>query len=100
MITICLTKFTSNPWENVVMKGFLKALKQMESFCSVEEIFGYPKKYYDLIILVGIRPVVKRNLDRSIHSNVAFWSDWRPICSRNNSWANLIVTNTTLWSQN
>ena len=69
MINICLTKFTNDPWEKVIMKGFLKALKQMESFCTVEEIYGYPKKYYDLIILVGIRPIVKRNLDKSKITN-------------------------------
>ena len=28
--------------------------------------------------------VVKRNLDRTIHSNVAFWSGWRPMRSMNN----------------
>ena len=69
MINICLTKFTHDPWEQVIMKGFLKALSEMRSFCTVEEIYGYPKKYYDLIILVGIRPIVKKNLDKSKITN-------------------------------
>ena len=65
MITICLTKFTKDPWSKIIMQGFVKALKNYDSFCSVEEIYGYPKKKYDLIILIGIRSIVKRNLDKS-----------------------------------
>jgi len=65
MINICLTKFTEDPWSNVIMKGFKDALSSMKTFCNVEEIYGYPKKKYDLLILVGIRSIVKRNLDKS-----------------------------------
>ena len=65
MISICLTKFTEDPWSRIIMQGFFKALKNFDSFCTVEEIFGYPKKKYDLIILIGIRSIVKRNLDKS-----------------------------------
>lgn len=63
MISICLTKFTSHPWPNIIMKGFKEALLNEKNFCSVEEIYGYPQKKYDLIILVGIRSIVKQNLD-------------------------------------
>ena len=67
MISICLTRFineTKDPWSQVIMKGFLKALKKHKKLYNVEEIFGYPQKKYDLIILVGIRSIVKRNLDK------------------------------------
>ena len=69
MIKICLTKFTNDPWSTVIMKGFIRALKELDTFCTVEEIFGYPTKYYDLIILVGIRSIVKRNLNKSKITN-------------------------------
>ena len=48
-----------------MMKGFLKALKKHEKLYKVEEIFGYPNKKYDLIVLIGIRSIVKRNLDKN-----------------------------------
>ena len=69
MIKICLTKFTNDPWSTVIMKGFIRALKELDTFCTVEEIFGYPTKYYDIIILVGIRSIVKRNLNISKITN-------------------------------
>ena len=65
MISICLTKFNNKPWENLMMKGLKNALCSMKTFCKVEEIYGYPKKNYDIIILVGIRLVTKLNLDKN-----------------------------------
>ena len=65
MISICLTKFNNKPWEKVMMKGFKDALSTMKSFCNVEEIYGYPEKKYDLIILIGVRPIYKLNLDKN-----------------------------------
>ena len=65
MISICLTRFIDDPWSKVVMQGFYKALNNLNTFYDVEQIFGYPKKKYDLIILIGIRSIVKRNLDKS-----------------------------------
>jgi len=65
MISICLTKFNNKPWENVIMKGFIDALSCMKSFYNVEEIYGYPQKKYDIIILVGVRPITKLNLDKN-----------------------------------
>ena len=64
MISICLTRFLKDPWSQVIMKGFLKALKNHKLY-KVEEIFGYPNKKYDLIVLIGIRSIVKRNLDKN-----------------------------------
>ena len=65
MISICLTKFTNDPWSKIIMRGFYKALINLGSFCKVEEVYGYPQKKYDLIILIGIRSIVKRKLDKS-----------------------------------
>ena len=64
MINICLTKFTNDPWSKMMMEGFLLALNDYKRF-KVEKIFGYPQKKYDVIILVGIRSIVKRNLDKN-----------------------------------
>ena len=65
MISICLTKFNNKPWEKVIMKGFKDALSTMKSFCTVEEIYGYPQKKYDILILVGVRLITKLNLDKN-----------------------------------
>ena len=65
MISICLTQFTNSPWANIMMKAFKKALSENPLLFIVEDIFGYPKKKYDLIILVGIRSLVKQNLDKN-----------------------------------
>ena len=62
MINICLTKFTDDPWSKIIMEGFFLALKNNKDF-KVEKIYGYPEKKYHLIILVGIRSIIKRNLD-------------------------------------
>ncbi len=64
MINICLTKFTNDPWSKIIMEGFSLALKDNIDF-KVEKIFGYPKKKYDLIVLVGIRSIIKKNLDKN-----------------------------------
>ena len=64
MINICLTKFTTDPWSKIIIEGFSLALNDNKNF-TVEKIFGYPQKKYDLIVLVGIRSIVKRNLDKN-----------------------------------
>ena len=63
MINICLTKFTNDPWSSMIMEGFFEALNNEKKLYSVEKIFGYPQKKYDLLILIGIRSIVKRNLN-------------------------------------
>ena len=65
MISICLTKFNNNPWDTLMIKGFKKALSEETSFCTVEEIQGYPKKNYDIIFLIGIRVIVSLSLDQN-----------------------------------
>ena len=45
-------------------EGIKTALVGDKLFRNVEEIYGYPEKNYD-ILLIGIRPIVKLNLDHS-----------------------------------
>ena len=63
MITICLAQFTDGPWVKVTTNVFQKALSFYKSEFKTDVIFGYPKKNYDIIILMGIRAIVKQNLD-------------------------------------
>lgn len=64
MISICLAKFVKNsPWGDVIADAFFKALSSYKNEISVEIIEDYPKKKYNIIILVGVRSIVKRNLD-------------------------------------
>ena len=48
-----------------MMKAFKKAFNEEKSFCTVEEIQGYPKKNYDIIFLIGIRVIVSLSLDKN-----------------------------------
>ena len=63
MITICLTRFTDGPYVHVLMDAFYKALSAYKSKFKIFKKFGYPEAKYDLIVLIGIRSIVKRNLD-------------------------------------
>ena len=63
MITICLTRFTNGPYVHVLMDAFYKALSAYKSKFKIYKHYGYPEEKYDLIILIGIRSIVKRNLD-------------------------------------
>ena len=44
MISVCLTKFTNDPWSNVIIKEFYKTLSNKKNVCKVKEIFGYSQK--------------------------------------------------------
>ena len=64
MISICLAKFVTNsPWGNVMTDNFSKALASYKNKISVDIIEGYPIKKYDVIIMIGIRSIVKKGLD-------------------------------------
>jgi len=63
VIEICLTSFTNGPWIKVVTNAFYKALSSYKKDFKIDIINDYPKKKYEIIILVGIRSIVKRNLD-------------------------------------
>ena len=49
-ISICLTRFLDDPWSKTIMEGMTKALKYYDQNFKVQNIFGYPKVQYDLII--------------------------------------------------
>ena len=48
---------------HVLMDAFYKALSAYKSKFMIYKQFGYPKVKYDLIVLIGIRSIVKRNLN-------------------------------------
>ena len=60
MIQICLTKFTNGPWEEMTIKAFNKALSYYKNKFEIDIIKAIQKNY-DIIILVGIRSIVKEN---------------------------------------
>jgi len=62
MKTVALCAFIDRPWERLMVKALERSLH--ESY-DVSTHHGYPpkNKHYDLLFLVGIRPVIKLNLD-------------------------------------
>ena len=62
---IALFRFTSNPWDTVIQNAFKEALQDNKYFDQIDEIFDYPEKdkFYDIIILCGVRLIPKYNLD-------------------------------------
>ena len=58
------------PWLKVTTNVFNKAFSFYKNDFKTEIIFGYPQKNYDIIILMGIRPIVKLKLD--IHKILPF----------------------------
>ena len=64
MKKIALIKFVDGPWDKMIQDIFYKVLIEEGSY-DVSKIDGYPKNndFFDLIILCGIRSVIKNNLD-------------------------------------
>jgi hypothetical protein len=62
MFNIGLTEFVQTPWTERIREAMFNALSTSENICC-EKILNYPKKNYDILILVGIRSISKRNLD-------------------------------------
>ena len=62
MFNIGLTEFVQTPWTERIREAMFNALSTSENICC-EKILKYPKKNYDILILVGIRSISKRNLD-------------------------------------
>ena len=62
---IALLRFTSEPWDIVIQNAFKEALQDNKYFNQIDEIFDYPEKdkFYDIIILCGVRLIPKYNLD-------------------------------------
>ena len=62
---IALLRFSKEPWDIIVQQAFKKALLSFKIFDQIDEIYGYPdvNKFYDLIILCGVRLIPKYKLN-------------------------------------
>lgn len=65
MKKIALIKFIDGPWDRMIQNIFYKILVKENSF-NVIKLNDYPRfgDYFDLIILCGIRSIIKNNLDQ------------------------------------
>tara|TARA_B100000886_G_scaffold311070_1_gene246222 strand:+ start:248 stop:1153 length:906 start_codon:yes stop_codon:yes gene_type:complete len=62
MFNIGLTEFIKTPWTARIRDVMFNALNVNKNI-KCEKIHNYPKKNYDILILVGIRSLSKANLD-------------------------------------
>ena len=64
MKKIALIKFVDGPWDRMIQDIFYKVLINEGSY-NVTKLHDYPKNndFFDLIILCGIRSIIKNNLD-------------------------------------
>ncbi len=62
MFSIGLTEFTPTPWTERIKDAMFNALKENKNI-ECEKIENYPKKDYDILIIVGIRSIFKKKLD-------------------------------------
>ena len=62
MFNIGLTEFIKTPWTARIRDVMFNALSVNKNI-KCEKIQNYPKKNYDILILVGIRSISKANLD-------------------------------------
>jgi len=62
MFNIGLTEFIKTPWTARIRDVMFNALSVNKNI-KCEKIHNYPKKNYDILILVGIRSLSKANLD-------------------------------------
>ncbi len=62
MFNIGLTEFVQTPWTIRIREAMFNALCKNKNI-KCEKILNYPKKNYDILILVGIRSISKRNLN-------------------------------------
>jgi len=64
MKKIALIKFVDGPWDRMIQDIFYKVLINEGSY-NVTKLHDYPKnnEFFDLIILCGIRSIIKNSLD-------------------------------------
>jgi len=77
MKKIALIKFVDGPWDRMIQDIFYKVLINDGSF-NVTKLHDYPKNndFFDLIILCGIRSVIKNNLDaKRLKSSCKYLAD-------------------------
>ena len=62
---IALIRFQEKPWDIHILNYFNKALSTSKIFKEIDILHGYPNKnkFYDIIIIFGVRAIVKQNLD-------------------------------------
>jgi len=65
MFNIGLTEFIQTPWTARIKEAMFIALSENKNI-RCDKIFNYPKKNYDILILVGIRSISKKKLDVSL----------------------------------
>ena len=65
MYKVCISEFVSTPWNNRLTEIISKAFEEQSEKFLIEKVQGYPKQYYDIIFLCGIRVLTKRNVDIS-----------------------------------
>jgi len=77
MKKIALIKFVDGPWDRMIQDIFYKVLINEGSF-NVTKLHDYPKNndFFDLIILCGIRSIIKNNLDaKRLKSSCKYLAD-------------------------
>ncbi len=77
MKKIALIKFVDGPWDRMIQDIFYKVLINEGSY-NVTKLHDYPKNndFFDLIILCGIRSVIKNNLDaKRLKSSCKYLAD-------------------------
>ena len=62
MFNVGLTEFSGTPWSARIRDAMFNALSNNKNV-NCEKIKDYPKKQFDILILVGIRAIFKRKLD-------------------------------------
>lgn len=65
MFNIALTEFVQTPWTVRIRNAMFNALSEKKNI-KCEIIKNYPRKNYDILILVGIRSISKKKLDTSL----------------------------------
>lgn len=62
MYNIGLTEFVQTPWTKRIREAMFNALRDNKNI-NCENILNYPKKNYDILILIGVRSISKKKLD-------------------------------------
>ena len=77
MKKIALIKFVDGPWDRMIQNIFYKVLINEGSY-NVTKLHDYPKNndFFDLVILCGIRSIIKNNLDaKRLKSSCKYLAD-------------------------
>ena len=61
MYNIGLTEFVQTPWTKRIREAMFNALRDNKNI-NCENILNYPKKNYDILILIGVRSISKKKI--------------------------------------